>query len=78
LIALSTANKEFVLHDFHYDSTHLIEWTLKAFGGYAKGYFEPMVIKKDCAMFKYFPLNLVLSHFLKPDLTFIGKKKAAS
>ena len=74
LIALSTANKSFILHDLHYDATHLHEWTLAGFTQLAGEYFKKLAAKKDCAMFYYFPLNRVAGIFLKPDITFIGER----
>ncbi len=73
-IALSTANREFLLHDFHFDKTHLHEWTVREFQVLVEPYFKTISLKKDCAMFNYYPLNLLLRLFLKPDMTWIGMK----
>lgn len=74
LVAFSTANKEFLLHDFHFDPTHMHEWTLDEFQKITKTYFQTIEITKDCAMFNYYPLNQILRFFLKPDITWIGRK----
>ncbi len=74
LLALSTANRDFCLHDFHYDSTHYHEWTLEEFSKLLDNYFQTVSARKDCAMFNYYPLNQILRYFLKPDLTWIGRK----
>jgi len=73
-IALSTANRDFLLHDFHFDKTHLHEWTAREFRVLVEPYFKTISLKKDCAMFNYYPLNLFLRLFLKPDMTWIGMK----
>ncbi len=74
MIALSTANREFGLHGLHYDPTHYHEWTLDQFIELTSAYFQTVQAKKDCAMFNYYPLNQILRYFLKPDLTWIGRK----
>lgn len=74
VIAFSTANREFLLHSIHYDATHLHEWTLKEFETLTRPYFATLSLRKDCAMFNYYPLNLLLRFFLKPDITWIGRK----
>jgi len=74
LVALSTANKSFILHNLHYDSTHLHEWTVKEFERITAPYFQKIFIRKDCAMFKYYPWNFFFCPWLKPDITFIGKR----
>ena len=73
-IALSTANREFFLHGLHFDPTHYHEWTLDQFVKLTEVYFRTIAARKDCAMFNYYPLNQVLRYFLKPDLTWIGRK----
>ncbi len=74
-VAFSTANKNFLLHDLHFDPTHLHEWTLEEFEKNAGNYFRKLYARPDCAMFKFYPLNLFFCRFLEPDLTFIGEKK---
>lgn len=74
LIALSTANRNFLLHDLHYDPTHFYEWTLGEFDSLLRPYFTKISLAKDCAMFKFYPLNLLLRFLMKPDLTYIGRK----
>lgn len=73
-IALSTANRDFLMHGVHYDATHLHEWTLDEFVRITQTYFLTLHARKDCAMFNYYPLNQLLRFFLKPDLTWIGRK----
>lgn len=75
LAVFSTANRDFLLHDFHFDPTHLHEWPLDVFEKKMDPYFEKLHARKDCAMFKYYPFNFFFRHFLKPDLVFVGKKK---
>ncbi len=75
VIALSTANRDFLLHAFHHDATHYHEWTLDQFVKIAEAHFLTITARKDCAMFNYYPINLILSHVLKPDLSWIGRKK---
>lgn len=72
MIIITTANRAFLLHDYFYDKTHLHEWTKDQFGVLVEGYFHKKVLEKSSAMFNYFPYNYVLTHFLKPDLLFIG------
>ena len=74
MIALSTANRDFLLHGLHFDSTHYHEWTVRQFTKLTEVYFRTVAVRKDCAMFNYYPLNQILRFFLKPDLTWIGKK----
>ena len=74
VIALSTANREFFLHDLNVDPTHYHEWTLNEFTRIVETYFRILDAREDCAMFNYYPLNQILRHFLKPDLTVIARK----
>jgi ubiquinone/menaquinone biosynthesis C-methylase UbiE len=75
-IALTTANRNFALHDYFFDPTHLHEWSIEEFRGIVEQYFVTDVIMKSSAMFNYYPLNLVATMILKPDLLFIGFKNA--
>lgn len=74
IIALSTANRNFLLHDLHYDKTHYHEWTLEEFKKLTQTYFKTIQARKDCAMFNYYPVNFFFKYLLKPDLTWIGRK----
>lgn len=74
-IALTTANLDFILHDFFYDKTHVHEWTLPQFTSLVARYFEPKRVEKSSSMFNYHPYNKLLTKALKPDLLFIGIKK---
>lgn len=74
-IALTTANLDFILHDWFYDKTHVHEWTLNQFRIIMEQYFETTVIEKSSSMFNYYPLNFVTTKFLKPDILFIGTKQ---
>lgn len=74
LIAIATANREFILHDYHYDETHLVEWKIGEYEALFSPFFTTVDVKKDCAMFNYYPLNWLLRVFLKPNLTYIGRK----
>ncbi|HTL46642.1 MAG TPA: class I SAM-dependent methyltransferase [Verrucomicrobiae bacterium] len=73
-IALTTCDRDFFLHDFHYDLTHLQEWTLREFEALAGKSFEKIRAEKTCSMFKYYPANWIFCRAVKPDLTFIGRK----
>lgn len=73
-IAITTANRSFVLHDFFYDPTHLHEWTLPQFKQLLEPFFELSVSEKSSSMFNYYPLNFITTTFLKPDLLFMGTK----
>lgn len=75
LIALSTANKSFLLHQVHYDATHLHEWTLEEFRERMRPYFEEIDLRKDSAMFNYYPWNALLTKVFKPDLSFVGRAR---
>ena len=74
LIAFSTANRHFMLHDLHFDKTHYHEWTLEEFKKITQTYFQTIKARKDCAMFNYYPANFLFKYLLKPDLTWIGRK----
>ena len=74
LVAFSTANKSFLLHEIHFDPTHYHEWTLDEFKNLAGKSLKILQARKDCAMFNYYPLNQLLRFFLKPDLTLIARK----
>lgn len=74
MIVLTTANKEFLLHQFHHDKTHLIEWTIQEYDVLLSAYFKKVSLKYDCSMFKYYPFNIILRYLFRPDLTFIGTK----
>jgi 2-polyprenyl-3-methyl-5-hydroxy-6-metoxy-1,4-benzoquinol methylase len=73
-IAFSTMNIDFLLHDFNSDATHIHEWSLDGFRTLAGQYFRETAARRDCSMFKYFPINWIARYFLKPDLTFLGEK----
>lgn|GEM_PF-6119469 len=73
-IALSTANREFFLHDLNIDPTHYHEWTLTEWTQMVEAYFKIIDARKDCAMFNYYPFNLLLAKILKPDMTVIARK----
>lgn len=74
-IVLVTANLDFILHDYFFDKTHLHEWNLSEFINIVEKYFHINMVKKSSSMFKYYPLNMFMTKFLKPDLIFIGTKK---
>lgn len=74
-LVLETANLNFFLHDYHFDETHLYEWTITEFKDLVSDYFEIMDAKKTSSMFKYYPYNLILTKVIKPDLTIICEKK---
>lgn len=74
-IAITTANLDFILHDYFYDKTHIHEWTLNQFRTIMEQYFETIVVEKSSSMFNYYPFNTITTKFLKPDLLFIGTKK---
>lgn len=74
-IILVTANLDFFLHDFFYDSTHLYEWSVEDFKNIVGKYFEVDLIKKSSGMFKYYPFNIFLTKFIKPDIIVFGCKK---
>lgn len=74
VVAIATANRDFILHDYHYDPTHTTEWSLRDYEKLFTPYFETVENKKDCAMFNYYPINWLLRILLKPNLTYIGKK----
>jgi SAM-dependent methyltransferase len=74
-IALTTANRDFLLHDRFYDRTHVREWTLEQFGRLLERRFAPAIIEKSSGMFKWYPFNAVTTFFLKPDLLFVGSKR---
>ena len=74
VIALSTANREFFLHDLNVDSTHYHEWTLNELTRIIEAHFKILDVRKDCAMFNYYPLNQILQFLLKPDITVIARK----
>lgn len=74
-IAITTANLDFILHDYFYDKTHVHEWTLSQFKTIMEQYFETIVVEKSSSMFNYYPINIITTRFLKPDLLFIGTKK---
>lgn len=71
---LETANLKFFLHDYHFDETHMHEWVLKEFKEMVSDYFEILEAEKTSSMFKYYPYNLILTKFIKPDITIICKK----
>lgn len=74
-IALTTANLDFFLHDRHFDRTHVREWTLPQFGHLMEGSFTTRVLEKSSGMFKWYPLNVLTTIVLKPDLLFVGSRK---
>lgn len=74
-IAITTANLDFFLHDRFFDKTHVHEWTLGQFRKLLESRFQTLVAEKSSSMFNYYPLNLVTTKFLKPDLLFIGTKR---
>ena len=73
-IAIATANLDFMLHNYFFDSTHLHEWTLAQFSELVGKYFHINESKKSSSMFNYYPYNKITTKFLKPDLLIIGKK----
>ncbi len=73
-IAITTPDLNFFLHDYFFDKTHLHEWSMSDFKGIFGKYFEIEVMQKSSSMFNYYPLNLITTRFIKPDLLFIGKK----
>jgi SAM-dependent methyltransferase len=73
-IVITTANLDFILHDYFFDPTHLHEWTLSEFTHIIQKYFNIEFAKKSSSMFNYYPFNLVTTLFLKPDLLIIGSK----
>ncbi len=77
MIVLSTGDREFFLHDHISDPTHLHEWTLRGFEELANRFFSGIEIRRACSMFKYFPLNRVLCHILKPDIIYVGRRPAS-
>lgn len=74
-IALTTANLDFILHDFFFDKTHVHEWTLGQFRALMEQHFKTVVAEKSSSMFNYHPFNIITTKFLKPDLLFIGTKR---
>lgn len=74
-IALTTANRDFFLHNYFFDKTHIHEWTVKEFFEILKKFFNIEYIEKSSSMFNYYPLNKITTKFLKPDILFIGNKK---
>lgn len=74
-IAITTANLDFILHDYFFDKTHVHEWTLKEFKNIIGQYFTIQIAEKSSSMFNYYPINFITTKFLKPDLLFIGTKK---
>lgn len=76
MIVITTANLDFFLHDWFYDKTHLHEWTVEQFSNIAEDYFQIIYIGKSSSMFNYYPLNFLLTLFLKPDILFIGIKRS--
>lgn len=74
-IAITTANLDFILHDYFYDKTHVHEWTLSQFRKIMEKYFKTTIIEKSSSMFNYYPINKFTTKFLKPDLLFIGTKQ---
>lgn len=74
-IAITTANLDFILHNYFFDKTHVHEWTLSQFKIIMSKYFNISIIEKSSSMFNYHPFNKITTKFLKPDLLFIGTKK---
>ncbi len=74
-IVLSTDDKDFFLHEFYADPTHLREWNQAGFDRFAEIYFKKVLSRKACSMFKFYPLNLLFQWILHPDLVFVGMKK---
>lgn len=72
---ITTYNKNFFLHKKNFDPTHVIEWS--------KDDFEKFVSKKFIiekvflwgTFFNYYPLNMFLVWFLKPELCILARKK---
>lgn len=76
-IAITTANLDFILHRWFYDRTHLHEWTLPEFRALVSRAFVPAFVEKSSSMFKYHPVNKLMTLVLKPDLSFVGLKPHA-
>lgn len=74
-IAITTANLDFILHNYFYDRTHVHEWTLDQFKTIMIKYFEMIIAEKSSGMFNYYPFNTLTTKLLKPDILFIGTKK---
>lgn len=73
-LVITTANLEFILHNYFFDATHLHEWTLEQFANLVGTYFEIDEAKKSSSMFNYYPFNKITTMFLKPDLLIIAHK----
>lgn len=74
-IAITTADLNFFLHNYFFDETHLHEWPIDKFENILKKYFKINIIKKDSSMFNYYPLSIITTKIIKPDLLLIGTKK---
>lgn len=74
LIVITTANRDFILHRWFFDSTHLHEWRKKEYGNMLDLFFNKKELSKSSAMFNYYPFNIFFVKILKPDLLYIGNK----
>lgn len=71
---ITTFDIDFILHSIHYDPTHLIEWTQHEFESLISKKFKIVSSFKAGSMFNFYPLNIVLTKMLTPELCIVAKK----
>ncbi len=73
-LALTTPDINSLMHHWTLDETHLHAWNRQEFEKLVTQFFDVTDIRRAGSLFKYYPLNLVLSKVIKPDLLAVCKK----
>ncbi len=74
LLFITTFDINFILHNLHYDPTHVIEWDKKEFTALVSKYFGVIDLFSYGSFFKYWPVNNILVKLLKPELCVLACK----